>query len=284
MFHELVERDDAANMAKLLQLGADPKAASTAGTMCIHDACRKTRADMVQLLIAFGEEREVDVGSTVVNDDHTPLMLAVAAQSVPLCRILLTGAAVRQGIDCVTPVGTALHLAIRAQNLELVQLLHEHGAQVNVPPGGSRTPPMSVALTAATGVLERDDADGMVAAEDVANFLAPLLVAPDAVMFVRMQETYLYRACALGLNAVVRTLLETLATLATQGAITPEEHHKHLDTPTKTRETALSLAIRQVGGGVGVGLGVRWRGCGMRWGCGVVWWVRNSGGVGVNHH
>lgn len=107
----------------LLRLKADPKMSFYAGRTPIFIASRNGHTEVVQLLIDNG----VDVNA-VTTENWGPLQIAY--DSAPVTRILLKANA---QIDHVSPSGTALSLASRWNHIEVVQVLLEFGAGIDIP-------------------------------------------------------------------------------------------------------------------------------------------------------
>lgn len=112
----------------LLQLGADPKLSFYEGLTPIFIASKHRHTEVVQLLV----NNEVDVNA-LTTDKWGPLQIAY--RSAPIIRILLKANA---EIDYVSQSGTALSLASRYNYIEVVKILLECGAGVDIPTPESR--------------------------------------------------------------------------------------------------------------------------------------------------
>ena len=141
-----IENDDVEMVRLLVEAGADVNAAEGfGGNTPLHEAVEKGDAEIVKILVAAG----ADVNAEGFMG-HTPLILAAEEGATEIMRILL-----RPGLDAGTSadgedkeaastpsIGSgALFTAIENDDVEMVRLLVEAGADVNAAEGfGGNTP------------------------------------------------------------------------------------------------------------------------------------------------
>lgn len=117
----------------LLEHGADPAAADTSGTTPLHIAGFRGDSDIISKLVSAGAD--VNAAS---NNGRTPLLNAVQHDSIGAVFTLLNlGAKTDPGMgqnsrSCSYSGGSPLHQAVKNSNPEIIQLLLEKGADLNV--------------------------------------------------------------------------------------------------------------------------------------------------------
>ncbi|XP_011314875.1 uncharacterized protein nompC [Fopius arisanus] len=102
----------------------------------LHISAMYSREDVVKLLLS---KRGVDPYATG-GRGKIPLLLAVEAGNQSMCRELLAQQAPEQ-LRATTPAGdTALHLAARRRDVDMVRILVDYGAAVDMQNGEGQTP------------------------------------------------------------------------------------------------------------------------------------------------
>ncbi len=141
-----IENDDVEMVRLLVEAGADVNAAEGfGGNTPLHEAVEKGDAEIVKILVAAGADVEAEGFMS-----RTPLSLAAEEGATEIMLILL-GPGPEAGMSAdgedkeaasVTPIGSeALFTAIENDDVEMVRLLVEAGADVNAAEGfGGNTP------------------------------------------------------------------------------------------------------------------------------------------------
>ena len=112
---------------KLLRAGADANSATPAGETALMIAARTGKAPAVKRLVAAG----ADINAKETVRGQNALMWAAAENNLDATATLVEAGA---NVNARTPAGfTALHFAVRAGNIAVVNALFEHGADVNDP-------------------------------------------------------------------------------------------------------------------------------------------------------
>jgi ankyrin repeat protein len=121
-----LSNEDPAELASLLEAGADPNAQSTPGRPVLFLATLRGNAAAVELLIEHG----ADVHAETV--DGSILVKAVVEGQQEIVELLLIAGAdiLSTGIDW-TPEDTSLHAAASGGYLDIAELLLANGADVN---------------------------------------------------------------------------------------------------------------------------------------------------------
>ena len=122
---EAAQQGDEGVVRAALEQGADVNAAQGDGMTALHWAALRDDAEVVRMLLAAG----ADVNATTRLNGHTPLLLAAEeGRAVVLTPLLQAGADVN---DRTTNGTSALMFAAGSGNLEAVNILLTHGAEVN---------------------------------------------------------------------------------------------------------------------------------------------------------
>lgn len=123
-------------VAYLVERGANVQAVTANSQSALHFACGKGHLEVVKLL--------VDNGCPLNTRDrfgYTPFIRAVLANREAVVEYLLTSGKHRIDLDGKDKLGnSALHIACEEENLRMVQLLLEAGADVKATNGEGRTP------------------------------------------------------------------------------------------------------------------------------------------------
>ena len=123
-------------VAYLVERGANVQAVTANSQSALHFACGKGHLEVVKLL--------VDNGCPLNTRDrfgYTPFIRAVPANREAVVEYLLTSGKHRIDLDGKDKLGnSALHIACEEENLRMVQLLLEAGADVKATNGEGRTP------------------------------------------------------------------------------------------------------------------------------------------------
>ena len=132
--HRAVERDDVAEVARLIRAGADIKATNRYGVAPISLACARGNAAIVDILLQAGAD-----ANTALPEGETCLMSAASTGNLPTVRALLVRGA---GVNAVeTWKGqTALMWAAAEGHAQVVDALLEAGAEVNARSKAGFTP------------------------------------------------------------------------------------------------------------------------------------------------
>src|SRR5688500_17609326 len=132
--HRAVERDDVAEVARLIRAGADIKATNRYGVAPISLACARGNAAIVDILLQAGAD-----ANTALQEGETCLMSAASTGNLPTVRALLVRGA---GVNAVeTWKGqTALMWAAAEGHAQVVDALLEAGAEVNARSKAGFTP------------------------------------------------------------------------------------------------------------------------------------------------
>ena len=121
-----LSNEDPAELATLLEAGADPNVQSTPGRPVLFLATLRGKAEAVELLIDHG----ADVHAETV--DGSILVKAVVEGQQEIVELLLeAGADIGSTGLGWTPEDTALQAAVNNGYLDIAELLLEHGADVN---------------------------------------------------------------------------------------------------------------------------------------------------------
>ena len=132
--HRAVERDDAAEVARLIRTGADVKALDRYGAAPISLACARGNADIVDLLLQAGAD-----ANTALPEGETCLMTAAGTGSMRTVRTLLVRGANVNAVE--TWKGqTALMWAAAEGHAAVVDALIESGADVQARSKAGFTP------------------------------------------------------------------------------------------------------------------------------------------------
>ncbi len=133
---QAVIRDDASALASLLRLGADPNSRDPKGYPALSVAIQRESPRVVTLLLA---QPGTDVNALNAAGESA-LMLAAIQGDLALCqRLLARGATVHQ------PGWSPLHYAASGPNVQVVQLLLDKGALLEVEAPNRTTPLMLAA-------------------------------------------------------------------------------------------------------------------------------------------
>ena len=139
-FGAMYSRED--TVSQLLARKADPGLAGGPSKQnCLHLASARTSGQSASVLEALlqhcGKEARLQVDGT----GNIPLFCAIESGNKNVVRLLLGSEAARQVAALKEPVGdTAMHLATRKRDSELVKVLVEAGAQVDVQNEEGQTP------------------------------------------------------------------------------------------------------------------------------------------------
>src|SRR5687768_13173429 len=123
--HRAVERDDVAEVARLIRAGADIKATNRYGVAPISLACARGNAAIVDILLQAGAD-----ANTALPEGETCLMSAASTGNLPTVRALLVRGA---GVNAVESWKgqTALMWAAAEGHADVVAALIEAGADVH---------------------------------------------------------------------------------------------------------------------------------------------------------
>lgn len=124
-------------VAYLVERGANVQAVTANSQSALHFACGKGHLEVVKLLVE-------GAGAPLNTRDrfgYTPFIRAVLANREAVVEYLLTSEKHRIDLDGKDKLGnSALHIACEEENLRMVQLLLEAGADVKATNGEGRTP------------------------------------------------------------------------------------------------------------------------------------------------
>ena len=132
--HRAVERDDAAEAARLIRAGADVKAVNRYGVASISLACARGNAEIIEQLLQAG----ADV-NTALPEGETCLMSAASAGSLRAVKALLVRGANVNAVEAWKGQ-TALMWAAAEGHAAVVDALIESGADVNARSKAGFTP------------------------------------------------------------------------------------------------------------------------------------------------
>jgi uncharacterized protein len=132
--HQAVERDDAAEVARLVRSGADVKAVNRYGAAPISLACARGNAAIIEQLLQAG----ADVNTTLP-EGETCLMSAASGGSLPAVKALLVRGANVNAVESWKGQ-TALMWAAAEGHSAVVDALLESGADVNARSKAGFTP------------------------------------------------------------------------------------------------------------------------------------------------
>jgi uncharacterized protein len=134
VLHRAVERDDAAEVARLIRAGTDVKAANRYGAAPISLACARGNAEIIEQLLQAG----ADV-NTALPEGETCLMSAANAGSLRAVKALLVRGANVNAVEAWKGQ-TALMWAAAEGHAAVVDALIESGADVNARSKAGFTP------------------------------------------------------------------------------------------------------------------------------------------------
>jgi ankyrin repeat protein len=132
--HRAVERDDAAEVARLIRAGADIKAINRYGVAPISLACARGNAAIVEMLLQAGTD-----ANTALPEGETCLMSAASTGSLPTVKALLVRGASVNAVESWKGQ-TALMWAAAEGHAEIVDALLEAGADANARSKAGFTP------------------------------------------------------------------------------------------------------------------------------------------------
>lgn len=126
---DYIEMDNLAFLQGLFKQGLDLNAQiPSRGTLLIHEAVKAGSIKVLNFLIIKG----ANLNSTA-SDGNSPLTLAAELAKHDAMCILLQMSRGRVNLDFANQSGmTALQIAVKQGNKEIVSLLIEHGADINV--------------------------------------------------------------------------------------------------------------------------------------------------------
>ncbi|KAJ3513639.1 hypothetical protein NMY22_g14979 [Coprinellus aureogranulatus] len=132
----------------MLEKGADPNTRSGSfNEVCLHEACRKGKDDVVSLLLKYGANPDIQDFN-----QWTPLHYACASKHAKCTEILLEAGA---NINAQEDDGwTALHLACWNRHVDCVKLLLERGADTSIRDKDGRTAFQDASRRGYTEVVE----------------------------------------------------------------------------------------------------------------------------------
>nr|CAI5857375.1 unnamed protein product [Callosobruchus analis] len=121
---------------KMIDLGSDVGARNNDNYNVLHISAMYSREDVVKLLLT---KKGVDVYSTG-GKGKIPLLLAVEAGNQSMCRELLSTLTSEQLKAASANGDTALHLAVRRKDIDMVRILVDYGTSVDIRNGEGQTP------------------------------------------------------------------------------------------------------------------------------------------------
>ncbi|MCB1590684.1 MAG: ankyrin repeat domain-containing protein, partial [Xanthomonadales bacterium] len=141
---------------RLLELGAKPNVRNRQGLTPLHLAARNGAIDLAQTLLSA--RAKIDTRGSlqfIVQQFPTPLFLAIEARQTAMAAFLLQHGA-DPNLLCSGIGETALVMAARQGDAELVRMLLQHGALANGVDGGDGMPPATRPLeVAGSGAVAR---------------------------------------------------------------------------------------------------------------------------------
>lgn len=142
MYTEACRRGHTNIVKYLLDSNMNPGCTNGFGYNAMHVACQNNQPEIVKLLIDSCEENSSLINSTGLIDDWTPLAIGSAFASAEVVRLL---------IDSVDSVNTkfsrgytALHAACMEHKLDSMELLVDHGAELEAKTDDGLTPLMII--------------------------------------------------------------------------------------------------------------------------------------------
>lgn len=135
-FFGAIKRDDARQVAELLQRGFDPNTPSPDRQCALYLALREPAPKIVDVLLAA---RQTNVECRNAQDE-SPLMMAALKGQTAVVKTLIA-----RGADVVKPGWAPLHYAATSGNLEILDLLLEHHAFIDAESPNGTTPLMMAA-------------------------------------------------------------------------------------------------------------------------------------------
>jgi len=133
LLHDAIYMGDVSKVERLLNLGVDPNVLSDGYSSPLDSAISYRQPAIVKLLVEAGADLEL--GNTML--DWTPLCSAVVGNEIGLSKYLIDSGA---DIDALSDLYTALHVAVLDNNLPMVEMLLDAGANRNTVDTYGHTP------------------------------------------------------------------------------------------------------------------------------------------------
>ncbi|XP_011692189.1 PREDICTED: serine/threonine-protein phosphatase 6 regulatory ankyrin repeat subunit B [Wasmannia auropunctata] len=112
---------------------------TTTGMTPLMYAVEDNRSELLDRMIELGSDVNARNNATI-DKGKIPLLLAIEAGNQSICRKLLAHQQASDQLCATTPAGdSAVHLATRRKNIDMVQILLDYGAAVNMQNGDGQT-------------------------------------------------------------------------------------------------------------------------------------------------